>query len=67
MRDIRERLNVGGQDSGCEISGEGGTLAGQNSGCETSGWNVGGGRIPDVRCPGGMGDAACCKEEGATR
>ena len=25
-----------GHNSGCEISGEGGTSAGQNSGCETS-------------------------------
>ena len=33
-----------------------GMAAEKNSGCETSGWNVGGGRIPDVRHPGGVSD-----------
>ena len=37
MWDIRRRWDVGGQDSGCEASGEGGTSTGQDSGCETSG------------------------------
>ena len=26
----------------------------KNSECDMSGWNIGRGRIPDVRCPGGM-------------
>ena len=37
-------------DSGCEISGEGGTSAKKNSGCGgTSGWNGSGG-IPNAMC-----------------
>ena len=31
-------------------------VAGKDSGCEMSGWNVGGGRIPDVGHPGGMSE-----------
>ena len=45
-----------GQNSGCEISGEGGTLAGQNSECEISGegWTSAG----HNSFPGGMSYAA---------
>ena len=50
-------------------------LAGQNGDCEypggmsenfCPGWNVGGGRIPDVRCPGGMatGKNSGCEASG---
>ena len=50
MWDIRRRWDVGGQNSGCETSGEGGTSVGQNSGCETSGeGGMSADRIPDVR------------------
>ena len=40
--------NVGGQDSGCEISGEGGTSVGSRCG------GMSADRIPDVRYPGGL-------------
>ena len=60
--------NVGRQDSGCEISEEGGTSAGQNSGYEISGWNEG--EFPsewNEQCHISQGAVCVSKGEGATR